>query len=105
MKGANEGIIVAGGQGQGKSLKQLFNPHGLVVNEVGDIYVADWGNDRIMYWSLGSKEGRVVVGGNDEGEGLNQLNLPVGLSFDVENNLYVADSENHRIQRFGIDRN
>jgi len=74
------------------------------VNEVGDIYVADCYNHRIMCWVLGSKEGSVVVG-NNEGEGLNQLKYPQGLSFDVENNLYVADLENNRVQRFFIDKN
>ena len=74
------------------------------MNEVGDVYVADCGNHRIMCWSSGSKEGRVVVGGNGAGEGSNQLNRPRGLSFDVENNLYVGDCGNARIQRFSIDK-
>ena len=73
------------------------------MNEVGDVYVADYWNNRIMCWPLGSKEGRVVVGGNGQGDGSNQFFYPSGLSFDVENNLYVADSWNHRIQRFRVD--
>jgi len=103
LKGVREGIIVAGGQGQGNSLNQLFRPQGLVVNEIGDIYVTDHFNQRIMCWSLGSKEGRVVVGGNGCGNGSNQLNNPSDLLFDVENNLYVIDYGNHRIQRFNVD--
>jgi len=103
LKDANEGIVVAGGQGRGNSLKQLSYPRGLVVNELGDIYVADYENNRIMCWSLGCGEGRVIVGGNGEGEGSNQLNGPRGLSFDVENNLYVGDCGNNRIQRFEVD--
>jgi len=101
-KGASEGIVVAGGQGQGNSSNQLNYPQGLLVNEVGDVYVADSNNNRIMCWSLGSKEGRVVVGGNGAGQGSNQLNYPQGLSFDVENNLYVVDYNNNRIQRFRV---
>ena len=65
LKDTREGIIVAGGQAYGNNLQQLLHPMGLVVNEVGDIYVADQGNHRIMCWSLGSTEGRIVVGGND----------------------------------------
>ena len=105
MKGANEGIVVAGGQGQGDSLKQLSYPHGLVVNEVGDVYVADANNHRIMCWSSGSEEGRVVVGGNGRGEESNQFFALRGLSFDVENNIYVVDYGNHRVQRFSVDQN
>ena len=104
MKGAKEGIVVAGGQGQGNNFNQLNHPRGLLVNEVGDIYVADRGNNRIMCWSLGSKEGRIVVGGNGEGQGSNQLYHPTGLSFDVEKNLYVIDSDNNRIQRFRVEK-
>ena len=66
VKGAKEGIVVAGGQGQGYSLKQLSYPGGLIVNEVGDVYVADCLNNRIMCWSFGCAEGRVVVGGNGQ---------------------------------------
>ena len=104
IKGASEGSIVAGGQGEGHRLNQLSCPMGLIVNEVGDVYVADQWNYRIMCWSSGSKQGRIVVGGNGKGEKSNELNDPVGLSFDVENNLYVVDCGNHRIQRFEVDQ-
>lgn len=102
MRGAKEGFVVAGGQGQGNSLKQLSHPYGLIVNEMGDIYVADSGNHRIMCWPLGSEEGRVVVGGNGSGQSSNQFYFPVGLSLDVDNNLYVVDGWNNRIQQFEI---
>ena len=75
------------------------------MNEVGDVYVIDNENHRLMCWSLESKEGRIVVGGNGKGKGPNQLSHPIGLSFDVENNLYVVDSGNDRIQRFFVDKN
>ena len=45
------------------------------MNEVGDVYVADCDNHRIMCWSSGSQEGRVVVGGNGEGEASNQFEV------------------------------
>jgi len=105
LKGAKEGIVVAGGQGYGNSLKQLLLPQGLVVKESGDVYVADYYDARIMCWPSDSKEGNVIVGENGEGEGSNQLHYPIGLVFDRANNLYVVDSENHRIQRFDVDTN
>ena len=105
LKSAKEGIIVAGGHGQGNSLNQFDWPLGLIVSEVGDIYVADCRNHRIMCWPFGSKEGQLVVGGNGQGNGSNQFRYPTGLSFDVENNLYVVDSLNHRVQRFSVDKN
>ncbi|CAF1455019.1 unnamed protein product [Adineta steineri] len=72
-KDATEGNIVAGGNGQGNSLKELSSPRGVIVDHLGD------------------KNGEIVIGGNSVGDGSNQLNAPASLSFDVEGNLYVAD--------------
>ncbi|CAF4247532.1 unnamed protein product, partial [Adineta steineri] len=99
-KGAKEGIIVAGGNGQGNSLKQLSCPNGVIVDHLGQIYVADTGNHRVMRWCEGDEEGEVVVGGDGNGPRSNRLNSPYNLSFDNEENLYVADSGNHRIQKY-----
>ncbi|CAF4029967.1 unnamed protein product, partial [Adineta steineri] len=102
IKDAKEGKIVAGGNGQGKNLNQLSDPAGVIVNDLGQIYVADSGNDRIMRWCEGKEEGEIVVGGNGEGIQSNQLYSPRGLSFDDEGNLYVVDRGNHRVQKFEI---
>ncbi|CAF4103647.1 unnamed protein product [Adineta steineri] len=101
-KDATEGIVVAGGNGQGENLNQLSSPHGVIVDDLGQIYVADCWNDRVMRWCEGKKEGEIIVGGNGEGKQSNQLNRPHGLSFDDEGNLYVADFSNHRIQKYEI---
>ncbi|CAF5229195.1 unnamed protein product [Rotaria magnacalcarata] len=82
-KGAKEGIVVAGGQGEGSALTQLSWPKGLFVDTLGTLYVADTWNHRVMGWTQGDKkQGTVVVGGNDGGVGANQFNNPIGLSFD-----------------------
>ncbi|CAF3002033.1 unnamed protein product [Rotaria sp. Silwood2] len=103
MKGAKQGIIVAGGQEN--NLTQLSNPFGLVVDLLGTVYVVDSGNHRLIRWSQGATQGSVIAGGNGQGSQSNQLNGPVGLSFDDEGNLYVSDEGNHRVQKFNIDRN
>ena len=53
MKSAKEGIIVAGGQGHGNSLTQLSCPMGVIIDHLGNVYVADFYNDRIMRWCEG----------------------------------------------------
>jgi DNA-binding beta-propeller fold protein YncE len=103
LKDAKEGIVVAGGNGQGNSLTQLSYPRGVIVDQLGQIYVADGGNDRVVRWCKGAKEGTIVVGGNGKGEQSNQLNTPRGLSFDRQGNLYVVDCGNHRIQKFEVN--
>ncbi|CAF5040255.1 unnamed protein product [Rotaria sp. Silwood1] len=105
MEGAKQGIVVAGGQGQGNGLTQLSCPEGVVVDELGTVYVADCGNDRIMRWSKGATQGSVIVGGNGKGGQSNQFNMPFGLSFDRHGNLYVVDYGNHRVQKFNIESN
>ncbi|CAF5178421.1 unnamed protein product, partial [Rotaria sp. Silwood1] len=100
-KGAKEGIVVAGGQGEGRTLTQLSYPEGLFVDTLGTLYVADWGN-RVMRWPKGAKQGTVIVGGNGAGTGANQFYRPYGLSFDRQGNLYVVDWGNNRVQFFSI---
>jgi sugar lactone lactonase YvrE len=104
VEGAKQGIVVAGGQGEGNDRTQLSYPQGIVVDQLGTVYVADWVNDRIMRWPKGSTQGSVMVGGNGRGGQSNQLNIPVGLSFDRHGNFYVVDEENHRVQKFNIEK-
>ncbi|CAF0816386.1 unnamed protein product [Adineta steineri] len=101
-KDAKEGRIVAGGNGEGRNLNQLYRPQGIIVRDFGEIYVADCWNDRIMRWCEGKEEGEIVAGGNGKGNQTNQLDRPMGLSFDDEENLYVVDFWNNRIEKFEI---
>ncbi|CAF1587461.1 unnamed protein product [Adineta steineri] len=77
-----------------------MNPRGVIVDNLGQIYVVDCWNSRVMRWCEGDEEGEIVTGGNGEGDEPNQLYNPYGLSFDNEENLYVSDQWNHRIQKY-----
>ena len=105
MEGAKQGIVVAGGQGQGNGLTQLSYPEGVIVDQLGTVYVADRGNARTMRWSKGATQGSVIVGGNGVGSQSNQPNYPMGLSFDQHGNLYVVEYGNHRVQKFNLESN
>jgi sugar lactone lactonase YvrE len=83
----------------------LSVPNGVVVDQLGTVYVAEEGNARIMRWVKGATQGSVIVGGNGGGGLSNQLNAPVGLSFDQHGNLYVVDYGNNRVEKFNIDSN
>jgi DNA-binding beta-propeller fold protein YncE len=105
MEGAKEGIVVAGGQGAGNGLTQLNNPRGMIVDQLGTVYVADFSNHRVMCWPKGAAQGSVALGGNGVGAQPNQFNSCWDLSFDRQGNLYVSDCGNRRIQKFNIDSN
>ncbi|CAF0994039.1 unnamed protein product [Rotaria sordida] len=101
-EGAKQGIVVADGQGAGNSLLQLDRPNGVVVDQLGTVYVADFGNHRIMRWPKGATQGSIIIGGNGEGAQSNQFNGSISLSFDGHGNLYVVDYYNNRVQKFNI---
>ncbi|CAF3548254.1 unnamed protein product [Rotaria sp. Silwood1] len=102
-EGAKQGIVVAGGQGEGDNLTQLYYPQGVVVDQLGTVYVADRNNDRIMRWPKGATQGSMIAGGNGRGGESNQFNSPFGLSFDRRGDLYVVDQGNYRVQKFKIE--
>ena len=98
--GENEGILVAGRNGNGDGLNQLDEPHFIYVDQEDTLYVSDWGNHRVMKWMKGAKEGIVVAGGQGEGASLKQLNGPQGIFIEKFGTLYVSDADNERIVRW-----
>ncbi|CAF0936935.1 unnamed protein product [Adineta steineri] len=96
----NEGIIVAGGSGEGDEFNQLNCPSFIFVDEDQSVYVSDHENHRVMKWEKDAKEGIVVAGGNGKGGNLNQLSSPQGVIVDHLGQIYVADSGNHRVMRW-----
>ena len=45
------GVIVAGGNGQGNAMNQLNEPAEVMIDSTGNIYVSDYNNDRIQKFS------------------------------------------------------
>ena len=100
-EGARHGVVVAGGQGPGNSLRQLYVPLGIFVDPFGSLYLSDQGNDRIMRWRKGATEGSIIAG-RERGAQSDQFHNPIDLSLDLHGNLYVVDERNHRVQRFSL---
>ncbi|CAF4439831.1 unnamed protein product, partial [Rotaria magnacalcarata] len=59
--GAREGPIVAGGNGQGNGTHQLQEPHAVLVDYMGTVYVADIFNSRIVRWLPNSQSGVIII--------------------------------------------
>ncbi|CAF4162475.1 unnamed protein product [Rotaria socialis] len=57
-------IVVADGEGAGNSLTPLSSPRGVLVDQLGTVYVTDGGNDQIMRWPNGATQRGVIVGEN-----------------------------------------
>ena len=101
-KDAKKGNVMADGQGQGNTLKQLYCPNELFVDTLGTVYVADYSNHRVMRWTRVEEEDDVIAAGNGRRQGASQLYRPKDLCFDRYANLDVVDGKNNHIQRFSI---
>jgi sugar lactone lactonase YvrE len=97
---SRSGINVAGGNGAGSTANQLYNPSDVFVDNNGNIYINDFGNDRIQKWAPGATAGVTVAGGNGQGSAANQLYRPASVFVDGSGNIYVADLPNDRIQKW-----
>jgi gliding motility-associated-like protein len=102
------GIVVAGGNGNGNSLNQLSYPTSVFVDGAGYLYVADENNDRVQKFpprSSNSTNGLTVAGGNGPGSGANQFYEPISVAVDKNGNIFVCDELNNRIQKFPPNSN
>ncbi|CAF3228294.1 unnamed protein product [Rotaria sp. Silwood2] len=95
------GLTVAGGNGPGSGINQLYNPVSLYVDDDQTVYVAEWSNHRIVEWKCGATNGRVVAGGNGSGNGAHQLSNPRDVIVDKErDSLIISDQSNKRVVRW-----
>jgi len=83
---------------------QLNQPLGIAVDSVGNLYIADAGNNRIRKVSNGvitSVAGNGTQGfSGDNGPATgSQLNFPKAVTVDPSGDLYIADTGNYRIRK------
>jgi sugar lactone lactonase YvrE len=90
----------------GLSANSLGSPSRVALDSSGNLYVADSGNNRVLFYPSGSTTATQVYGqggsftsstSNNGGVSANSLYLPTGASLDSSGNLYVADSDNQRV--------
>ncbi|CAF1188877.1 unnamed protein product [Adineta steineri] len=94
-------ITVAGGNGQGQELNQLYDPRGIFVDKNKNIFIADYWNHHIVEWKRNVKEGHIIAGGNGKGNRMDQLNYPTDVIVDQENHsIIIADYNNRRVSQW-----
>jgi NHL repeat len=93
----------------GVSAKSLNQPWGVTLDSSGNLYVADTGNNRVLYFPTGSTTATRVYGQsgsftsntvNNGGVSAKSLSQPSDVTLDSSGNLYVADADNNRVLYF-----
>ena len=62
-------------------------PWGIAIDKPGDVYVADWKNDRVQKFSPG---GEYLATFGKPGTGDGELHRPSGIAIDNEGDVYVS---------------
>ena len=91
-----------GGDGGPALQATLTNPFGLAVDAAGDVWVADYWNNRIRMYAVANGNFNTVVGNGSVYDGLAatsaSLYFPRGPALDSQGNLYITDEGNNRIR-------
>ncbi len=97
-KWKQNGVTIAGGNGQGNQLVQLVLPRAILVDDNNQcIYVANLGS-RIIKWNFGANDGQVVAGGNGWGY---RMDRPTNVIIDKKNDSFIiCDQGNRRVVRW-----
>ncbi len=80
----------------------LYLPTGIAIDLLGNIFITDTGNDRVVKCD---KEGRFLVETGGFGWEAGEFNRPTYVATDNGLNVYVVDAQNKRIQRFDHNLN
>ena len=87
---------IAGNGSHGFASNMLHGPNGIFVDTNFDLYVADFGNNRIQLFRLGQSNGVTVAGKNSTTPTI-ELYLPSNVIMDGNKYLFISDSQNNRI--------
>ncbi len=108
---AGDGTAAFSGDGGPATSAWLSLPRGVFVDGSGNIYIADYNNQRIRKVDTSGIINTVAGNGTggfsgDGGPATSaSLNFPVGVFVDGLGNIYFADSSNHRIRKVDTSGN
>ncbi len=102
---AGSGTPGFGGDGGAATSAQLNIPAGLAVDGAGNLYIADFSNNRVR--KVASSSGTITTLAGNGFEGYSgdgsaaagaQLTTPVGVATDSSGNVYIADTGNNAVR-------
>ena len=94
IAGSNSGVF-------GSSSMMLSFPTDIILDPMGNMYVADEGNQRIQFFLNSQSNGTTIAGTTGTtGSSSTLLNTPSGVAIDSSYNIYVIDYANARVQKF-----
>lgn len=105
--GASSGIVVAGNNGPGVNLSQLYYPVGIYFDHPSNtLLIANYDGNNVRRWTLGATTGTLFIGSLNGTAGISssELNHPRDVSLDPMGNVYIVDAANNRIQFFPVDK-
>ena len=99
----------AGNTNDSGSKARFWNPQGLVVDNAGNVYVADTGNNIVRkitpMGAVTTLAGSPGVNGTTDGEGKDaRFNGPGGIAANEAGVIFVADTNNHAIRKIALAR-
>lgn len=101
---AGNGTCFIGGDGGPASVAAVQYPLGVACDATGNVYIADYGNNRIRKINpagiISTVAGSAVFGFSGDGgpSTASQLYYPMGIAIDGPGNIYICDVNNNRIR-------
>jgi len=105
---AGTGVIGYSGDGGLATAAQISQPHGVAVDNSGNVYIADNGNHCIRMintsGTITTIAGTGVAGYTGDGgpAASAELNSPTDISIDATGNIFIADWGNHSIRKISV---
>ena len=102
---AGSGTAGFSGDGGAATAAQLNEPYGVAVDSSGNLYIAEWNNNRIRKVNsagvISTVAGTGTAGFSGDGGAATaaQLSNPQDVALDAAGNLYIADVNNNRIRK------